>query len=364
MTSSSSPLLLTGATGFLGGRLARQLAARGHRLRLTCREGRRSALDPLLADLGEDAAEVVTADLCDVASLEEAVEGCRAIVHVAARVSRSGSRADFEVANVHGLRFLLQLAGRAGVERFVYTSSFFALAPSAEGDDVGRDETALDDDVPELDEYQRSKRLAAGVAREAREGGTPIVTLYPGTIVGPGPLTEGNFVTGMIRDHLCGRFVGLPQGGRRTWSFVHVDDVAAAHVQALEQDTLPSPAYALGGENTGLAQLFRIVEELTGRRPPRVAVPGWAAYCAGALEELGELLIGRPPQLLTRGAARLLQRDWALDSSLAAAELGYSPRSLMTTLRETLSWLVASGQVPPGSLRDDVTGPGEEEATT
>ena len=343
-------VLVTGATGFLGGRIARSLLERGDSLRLLHRPGRAEALSDAVPEGAGERAEAVEGDVTDLDSLQRAAEGCEAVVHAAARVSRSGSRADFEEVNLGGLECVLRAAEDSGVRRVVYTSSFFALGPS--DGRAPRSEADLDEPVErELDHYQASKAKAARLALAESRAGRPLVTILPGAIVGPGPLTEGNFISGMIRDHLRRRPVPLPLGGRPQWSFVHVDDVAALHLAALDAEA-PPPALCAGGANAGLAELFGEVARLTGRRPPRLSVPYAGLWLAGAGEELLELLFRRPPTQLTRGAASLLRHDWALDSSLAEGSLGWSARSLGATVHDTIAWMEGTRLLPAGTLRE------------
>jgi nucleoside-diphosphate-sugar epimerase len=218
----------------------------------------------------------------------------------------------------------------------------------------GVDEEALSVPTEELDLYQSSKRAGALLARDAARAGAPIVTLYPGLVVGSGRLNESNVVTTMVRDHLLGRLVPLPAGGRCRWSFVHVDDVAEAHALALERGVL-GKEYALSAESRTLRELFALVATLTGRPGPTLPLPRVLMWGVGAGEELLELAIGRPPRLLTRGAARLMSREWALSSDRAAREMGWQPRSLREALRETIAWLEREGHVPKGTLLPDAS---------
>ncbi len=334
-------MLVTGSTGFLGGRLVEALLRRGRAVRALCRPGHEAA---------PAGAEIAIGDVTDEASLERAAAGASAILHVAARVSRGGTRPDFDRVNVQGLANVLRAAAAARVSRIVYTSSFFALGPSDPEGHAPRDEHALDGACADLDHYQASKRAAAIVARRAADAGAPLVTLYPGVLVGPGRMTEGNFVTALVRDHLCGKLVPLPAGGMRPWSYVHVDDVVAGHLAAL--DVAPAgSSFVLGGENASLRSLFACVADLTGTPPPRLSVPFSMLWALGLGEEVGESAFGRPPRALTRGVARVLDRAWALDSSAASRALRHEPRSLRATLVDTIAWLEARGDVPAGTLK-------------
>ena len=121
-----------------------------------------------------------------------------------------------------GLRTVLRVAAALGVPRVLYTSSFLALPPTGA--------TA----PQSWNDYQRTKVAADRVAAGAVSQGAPLVRLYPGVVYGPGPLTEGNLIGGMIADHLDGRLPGLI-GATRRWSYAYIDDVAAGHAAALEQ---------------------------------------------------------------------------------------------------------------------------------
>jgi farnesol dehydrogenase len=353
--SDAGPILVTGATGFLGGRLVHALVARGETVRLMHRPGRADAARAAVPKSAPGKATLVEGDVTAKSTLLRSMAGCRAVMHAAALVARGGRRVDFDRVNVDGLANVIEAAQSAGVERIVYTSSFFALGPSdpcpgVPGPAEGLGEDALRPGAPELDHYQASKHHAALLARAAAAGGAPLVSLYPGALVGPGPLTEGNFVTAMILGHLRGAATPLPEGGRRRWCFVHVDDVAAGHLLALDRGR-PGETYVLGGENRTLVDVFEVVEALTGRRPPRWSVPHPLPWLVGLGEEILHAVTGRPPRQLTRGVARVLRREWALCSEKARRELAYAPRPLEDTVRDTLGWLEAARLVPRGTVR-------------
>ena len=306
-------VLVTGGTGYLGRALVRALAARGHELVVFSRSAGRSGLPGTPVD----------GDVRDRGALERAAAGCDAISHSAALVSIwRRRRADFDDVNVGGLRNVLAIARAGRIRRVLYTSSFVALPP--------RGHTA----PIEANDYQRTKVAADRIADGAVRDGLPIIRVYPGVVYGPGTFTEANLVGRLIADHLKHKLPGLV-GPESLWSYAYIDDVAAGHCAALEGGVLGG-RYALGGENAAQWQLFELVRQLTGRRPPpRIPFP--IATLLGAAEELRVSVFGGTP-LLTRGAVEIFRHDWSLDSGAAVRDLGYT----MTPLADGIGRTVAS----------------------
>ncbi len=308
-------VLVTGGTGFLGRAIVRALVAAGHDAVVFARR----------ASSAELPGEAFDGDVRDAGALLAASEGCEAVLHGAALVAtwRPDRRA-FDEVNVGGLRAVIDAARRRRVRRIVYTSSFMALAPGGL------------DAPPSWNDYQRTKAAGDALAGSEAGRGAPIVRLYPGVIYGPGPATEGNLVGGMIADHLHGRLPGVVGAGR-TWSFSYIDDVAEAHVAALEAGR-PGARYHLGGENAPQMRAFDIVRALTGRRLPR-RIPDWLASPTALAYELRAAWLGRPP-LLTTGTLEVLMRDWPMGHALASDDLGYR----VTPLEEGIARVVRSFQ--------------------
>lgn len=310
-------LLVTGGTGYLGQAVVRAFAAHGHEPVVFARTAAASGLPGRLVD----------GDVRDVAALDRAAAGCDAICHMAALVAVwRRRREDFDEINVGGLRNVLQIAAARGTTPVLYTSSFLALPPSDAASPL------------RANDYQRTKLDAERVAASAAAGGDPIIRLYPGVLYGPGPLTEGNLVGRLLADHLHGRLPGLI-GADRIWSYAYVEDVAAGYVAALERGR-PGDTYRLGGANVPQMRLFEIVREQTGRRPPR-RIPDAVAGVLGVAEELRARLLHGTPKL-TRGTLEILRHDWALDSSQAAADLGYVATRLEDGVARTLATLGAA----------------------
>lgn len=307
-------VLVTGGTGYLGAAIVRALHARGHVPVVFARRAASAALPGI----------AIEGDVRDRRALLVAASRADAIVHTAALVSiwRPDPR-EFDAVNVGGLANVLDVARAQAVRRIVYTSSFMALPPAGAGAPL------------EANDYQRTKVRALETARAAAAAGDPVVITLPGVVYGPGPETEGNLVARLVRDHLRGRLPGLV-GADRPWSFAYVDDVAAAHVEAVERAGARGE-YVLGGENAPQMRTFEILRDLTGRPLPR-RLPLAAAHAAGAAYELRARWLGRPP-LLTRGAVRIFAGDWSLDSARSVAELSYRVRPLREGLQLLLDAL-------------------------
>jgi dihydroflavonol-4-reductase len=323
--------LVTGATGFVGSRVARALLAEGRDVRVTVRAGsdRRN-----LAGLD---VEIVEADLTDAEAMIRAVAGCEFVYHVAADYRLWVPKPD-EIYrnNVEGTRLLLRAAGAAGVRRIVYTSSVATLGLPA-GGAPGDEETPVTlDDM--IGHYKRSKFLAEQAAVEmAREDGTPVVIVNPSAPVGPGdikPTPTGQ----MIVDAATGRMPAYVDTGL---NIVHVDDVARGHLLA-ERSGRIGECYVLGGENLSLAQILATVAELTGRSPPTLRLPHAVPLIAAHLTEAVARLLGRTPSLTVDGA-RLARKHMYFSTEKARRELGYEARPARQALAAAVDWFAGHG---------------------
>ncbi len=305
-------VLVTGGTGYLGSAIVRALDRAGHEPVVFARRAAAARLP----------GGAIDADVRDRAAVSRAVAGADAVCHAAALVSLWRSRpADFDDVNVEGLHSVLDACRAHGTPRIVYTSSFLALPP-ADGD---RPLAAND--------YQRTKVRALALARERARDGLPLVVLFPGVIYGPGPPTEGNLVGRLLADHLAGRLPGIV-GATHPWSCAWVDDVADAHVAALERGGIAGE-YMVGGENAPQLRLFEIVRAERGRPLPR-RLPVALACAAGAVEELRARLTGRPPRI-TRGAVEIFRHDWSMNSRRSIDELSLRIRPLEAGIRALLA---------------------------
>ncbi len=328
-------IFLTGGNGFLGSRVADRLArAGGHELVLLVRQGREANVPRL------PGVSTVSGDITDPASYESALERCDAVIHTAALVSTwMRDRSLFDRVNVRGTLELIEKAAARGVGKILYVSSFLALPPSPAG-------AVLDESTPaqrstHYNDYERTKYTANLRVAELVAEGAPVVTLYPTVMYGPGPLTAGNLLVGMLIDHMRARLPARLGDGTQSWNFVFVDDVAWGVDQTLHKAE-PGERIILGGENVTMSAFFDIMGQLTGKAPPRLALPWPVARLAGAAEELLALLTGRTP-LTTRGVIDIFRLNWVFSSARAATRLGYAPRTLRQGLEQTVEWIRSEG---------------------
>jgi dihydroflavonol-4-reductase len=326
------PVLVTGATGFIGHHVARQLLARGHRVRALVRpSSRRENLAGL--DL-----ELVTGDLQDPASLRAAAAGCPQVYHVAAdyRLGAPDPESLYR-SNVDGTRNLLEAAAAAGVERVVYTSSVGALGIPADGT-PGTEATPVGlNDM--IGVYKRSKFLAEQEAlRFAREG-VPVVIVNPSTPVGPAdlkPTPTGQIVV----DFLNGRMPAYVDTGL---NLVAVEDVARGHLLAAERGQV-GEKYILGNRNMTLREILEALARITGRPAPTVRIPYGFALAAAFLENGLARLLRREPAIPLEGV-RMARKKMFFDSSKAVGELGLPQTPVEDALARAVGWFRDHGYV-------------------
>jgi dihydroflavonol-4-reductase len=325
-------MLVTGATGFVGAAVARRLLAAGCTVRVLVRpDSDRRNLEGL-------SVSIVTGDLGDVASLDRAVSGCRGLYHVAAdyRLWVKDSAAMYRT-NVEGTRALLQAAGRAGVERVVYTSSVATLGTHADGTPADEDTAVTLDDM--IGHYKRSKYMAEEVVRELAGGGLPVVIVNPSTPVGPRdikPTPTGRLVV----DALTGRMPAYVDTGL---NIVHVDDVADGHLLAYQRGAV-GRRYVLGGDDMTLREILKECAQIAGRGPPWLELPHDVVLPIAYLAEAWARLTGGTPRTTVDGV-RLSRKRMFFSSARAEQELGYRSRGGRAALRDAAAWFKTEGYV-------------------
>jgi nucleoside-diphosphate-sugar epimerase len=312
----SSSVLVTGATGFVGGRLAAALVARGRRVRALTR--RTSGLEPL-ERLG---VEVVRGDLGDSASLARAARGVGFVFHAAGRVSDWGPREAFLAANVEGTRNVVAACREAGVRRLVHLSSLTVLGLPRDGRVVS-EETPPAPPAPG-DFYTESKLEGERAVREAHgRDGLATTVVRPGAIWGPG---DPNVVPRIVRLLSRGAmpYVG---GGANLVGLLHVENLVHGLLLAADAPTAAGQLYHLtDGEEITAREAIDGIADALGVARPRVSLPYLLVLFAAALvEETARALRLRRPPPLTRYGARFVACHARYDLGKARRELGYAP---------------------------------------
>jgi len=327
-------VFLTGATGFVGSHVARAYAAQGAKLRLLTRSASN------LASLEGIVADTVTGDLRNASALRSALEGCDALVHVAADYRLwVPDPADMYKANVEGTRELLRIAREVGVQRVVYTSSVATMGFTKTNTIVNEDTAVSEADM--IGHYKRSKWLAEQEAIAAARLGQHVMILNPTTPIGP--LDRKPTPTGrIIVDFLNKNFPAYVDTGL---NLVDVDEIARMHVEALAKGT-PGERYILGGENLTLKQILDRMAAISGLPSPTMKVPHGVAMAFALFDEtITGKLRGREPRA-TVEAVRMGRKMMFASSAKAERELGFRVLEVDRALQSAMEWFVANSYAP------------------
>jgi dihydroflavonol-4-reductase len=331
-------VLVTGATGFVGGNLARTLWREGHDVVALVRRGSNTlAIDGT-------GVQPVLGDILDRDSVDRAVRGCQGVFHCAAAYTFwSPDPGLVYRTNVEGTANVLEAARAAGVSKVVYTSTVSTIG--LPGWEVSTEQTLTD---PEhlAGHYKKSKYQAELLALKMASDSLPVVVVNPTTPVGPWdvkPTPTGR----MVLDFLRGRMpVYLDTG----MNLVDVDDVAVGHILALERGR-PGQRYLLGNRNVTLKEILAILQDITGLQAPRWRAPYWLVMGAGYLDQLVESrLMRREPRIPLEGV-KVSKTPMYVDCQKAVAELGLPQSSVTAALEKSVKWFVEYGYTGPESGR-------------
>jgi dihydroflavonol-4-reductase len=330
MAPATTDALVTGATGFVGANVARELLREGATVRVLARPGGdRRAIEGLKLD-------VYDGDLVDAASVRRAVQGVRMVFHVAADY-RLWVRNPEEIyrANVEGTRAVLQAAADCGVARVVYTSSVGALGIPKDG--APGTETTPVSLADMVGPYKASKFLAEQVALGFAAKGVPVVIVNPSTPVGPWdvkPTPTGQMIVDFLRNKM---FATLDTG----LNLVHVRDVARGHLLAAEKGRV-GEKYILGNTNLTLTEIGVLMAEVAGCRAPRARIPYPVAWVAAGCMEVAARVTGSPPRA-SLTAVRMAKKRMFFSSGKAVRDLGLPQTDVRVALREATDWFVEHG---------------------
>jgi nucleoside-diphosphate-sugar epimerase len=316
--------LVTGATGFTGGHLARTLAARGTNVRALVRDPAKAA------DLAQAGVDLAPGDLRDRRSVEAAVRGVDVVYHIAAIYRQAGVSAEtYRAVNALAVEDLIEAAGAAGVRRVVHCSTV-----GVHGD---IEQPPANEDAPlrPADVYQRTKLEGERLAREAAPAaGIELTIARPSGIYGPGDRRLLKLFRGIAR-----RRLPILGSGGIYYHLTYIDDLIEGFRLCGEQAAAANRTYILaGGEVTTLNELVGIVADVAGVKPPRLHLPVWPFWLAGAACEAVCVPLGIEPPIYRR-RVDFYTKSRAFDITRARQELGYDPKvGLRDGIARTLTW--------------------------
>ena len=324
-------VLVTGATGFVGGNLARELWDRGYEVRALVRPGSNT-----LTTEGTGI-QRVKGDLLDRGSLDQAMAGCEAVFHCAAAYtfwSRDPQRV--RKTNVEGTVNVLECARDAGVWRIVYTSTVSTVGMPKDGT-LGDESTPLKRDALH-GHYKQSKFDAEREAMRLASEGVPVVVVNPTAPVGPWdvkPTPTGKIILDFMRRR-------IPAYLATGMNLVDVADVSAGHILALERGET-GKRYILGNRNVTLKEMFTMLSRITGLPAPKWRLPYWLVVGAGYAEQaVSAGLLRREPLIPVEGVLASRKPAW-VSSERAISELGLPQSPVEGALERAAEWFAANG---------------------
>lgn len=322
-------IMVTGATGFIGSKLAFKLASSGHTVHALYRSIERAGI------LDAPNIRLFKGDIFDLESLKVAMNNCQQVYHTAAFASvwERDSSLVYRL-NIEGTMNVLLAAIASDVKRVVCTSTAGVFGAS-----IGN--SFLDENSPPPEkyfvDYECSKAILEKILKAFSMAGMEIIIVNPSRVYGQGLLSESNGVTRMMDNYLRGRWRVIPGNGESIGNYVHVDDVVSAHILAMEKG-INGERYIIGGENASYNAFFKLLAEVSGKRFKMIRVPFLFMKIISYLFILKVLLFGGKP-LITPSLVRKFSSNFNLSSKKAILELGYNPRTLKQGIEETVTWL-------------------------
>lgn len=322
-------IFISGATGFIGSRLALRLAGEGHQVHALYRAESKRAI------LQHPNIQLFKGDILDFNSLVVPVEGCSQIYHAAA-FARVWDRDPSTVyrQNIEGTMNVIRAGIMAGVKRIVCTSTAGVLGPSVPG-------ILVDEDTPRppnyFIDYECSKKIMEEILHTLSLVGAEIIIVNPSRVFGPDIMSDSNGITRIMQRYIQGKWHIIPGDGKSIGNYVYIEDVVTGHIQAMENGK-PGERYVLGGDNLTYNELFEELAQVTGKRNFMIHLPFPIMKIISQMMLFIARISGRPP-LITPALVTKYNHNWNLSSAKAQKELNYQPVNFKTGAGLTINWL-------------------------
>ena len=322
-------IFISGATGFIGSKLAAELAAQGHTIHALYRSEEKAKL------LNYPGIKLFKGDILDLESLNRAMENCDQVYHTAAYANVwDKDHSLIYRLNIEGTMNIIHAAINNNVKRIVCTSTAGVLGPSSP-------DTILNESSPPplkyFIDYERSKAILENILKIIALKGPEIIIVNPSRVYGEGILSESNGVTRMMDKYIRGKWHFIPGDGNSTGNYVHVDDVVKGHILAMEKG-LNGERYILGGENASYNTFFQVLSEISGKKYWLAKIPLFIMLIISNLIMMKTYIFGGKP-LITPSLVIKFNYNFNISSEKAKSELGYSPLSLKQGMEQTVNWL-------------------------
>lgn len=330
-------VLITGASGFLGRAVLKQLNNAGYSTRAVIRTINEKAAPP---DLN---IEIIKGDILDQQTVEKAVDGCNIILHLASVYAfypwRAKEIKELYKINVAGTENLLNAALKYKIDKFIYTSSIATIGKRMDGK-PSNEETAFNL-WHKASHYARSKLLAERKVLNFCTKGLPAVVLNPAVVIGEGdykPTPSGQIIAGFLNRSYFSYYDAV-------LSFVDVDDVAKAHISAIKKGRTGERYILCNNEYYSLAEVFKMLEEISGVRAPRIRIAYPLLLGLVYFEELLSYYLLKKKPIMPSEGVKFCRMSITLDNSKAVRELGFTTTPIRETLAKAVNWYRENGYI-------------------
>ncbi|MCL6088335.1 MAG: NAD-dependent epimerase/dehydratase family protein [Actinobacteria bacterium] len=335
-------VLVTGATGFIGGNIARKLVENDFEVNVLVRKNSNTL------NIDKLPVKISYGDICDKSSLQEALRGCKGLFHAAANYSFwAKNPSSFYEVNVEGTKNIINAAIKAGVEKIIYTSSesTIKLPQIKPGNIIHKNNSGINhyeiNDISSVSgDYKKSKVLAELEVLKMIEKKLPVIIINPTTPIGPGdvkPTPTGRIILDFINKK-------MPAYVNTGLNIVDVEDVALGHVLAF-QKCEPGTRYVIGNKNLTLKEIFEILEQITKINAPKIEIPLWTAKTLGYMDEFFSGKILRRHPKIPLAAVKTAYHYRFFDCTEDIRKLGINLTPVELSFKKAVKWFKENGYV-------------------